>query len=445
MCIQLMHMNFFKKFKSAWGLVESLDNSFEGSRNLLRDMDFMAYSGSACSPAFCIKLNDFSTYDEAYRRCAPLSDVIDRNARALANANWWLTDNETDTDSLDKFPALKELLDKPNPLQSWSEFMSQLDVYRSLYGEVFVWAVVPIGATTLEATALWVIKPDYIRIELTNKLYFQSEVEDIVKNYYLNVGGKQTLLEKEHVLHIKDTYQNLNFNPTNIRGVSRIVSLENPIKNIIQAYEAIYSLNRDRGAQGILSNDTKDKIGALPVTPNEKEAIQNTYTENYGLLKNQLKVIITDASLKWQQMSYSVKDLMLFEGIQENITQITNTFGYPYELLGHKDGVTFANKLEAKKWHYQDTIIPTAKMYSEKFTSFFGLEGYKLYADFSDVEALKEAALSKADALYRSNQALEIAYRNGIISLEEWRQSIDLDQQIEGNTMYNGSSSEENG
>lgn len=415
--------------------MSSLENN-EGAENAMRNMDFFAYTGSSCSPAFCINLNTYEGIDEAYNKCSPLSTVIGRNALSMANAKWWVTD-EKDENVIDKYPNLKSLLKKPNPLQSWDEFIIQLDTYRQLDGEVFVWAAVPVGYTVADASSLWVIRRNYINIIQTKKLYNQTRIDGIISKYYLNIGNEKTELNKEHILHIKDTYQNLNFSPTNIRGVSRIKGLEDPIKNIVIAHEAIYSLNKDRGAQGIISNETKDKIGNISLTPLEIEQLQKTYEDNYGLLKNQFKIIFSNNPLRWQQMSYNVKDLMLFEGIQENVKQITDAYGYPYDLLSNDRNSTFTNKLEAKKWYYQDTIIPIAKIYSEKFTSFFGIED-RLYADFSEVESLKEAELSKADALHRYSQAIDILYKAGLISLEEARSKIDMDSKIEGGTMYEG-------
>ena len=165
----------------------------------------------------------------------------------------------------------------------------------------------------------------------------------------------------------------------------------------------------------------------------------------YGLSARQAKVIVTNASLKWQQMTFSVKDLMLFEGINKNIQLLCDAFGYPYELLGNDSGVTYANKLEAKRSFYQDSIIPISKIYAEKFTEFFGLEGVSVAIDYSDVECLRMAEKEQAEAFYRKNEAMRIAYEKGVVSTAEWRLYIGYDEEIYKPDQDNGQDSAEEG
>ena len=212
---------------------------------------------------------------------------------------------------------------------------------------------------------------------------------------------------KRQVLHIKDVNQNIDFAPNDLRGSSRLLGLETSLANIIQAEEAIYTMNRDRGAIGILSNDQKDISGTIPLTDEEKESLRNQYQSLYGLSARQAKVIITNASLKWQSISFNVKDLMLLEGIEKNIQLIADALGYPYDLLSTSKGVTYENKAEAKKLLYQDSIIPIANLYAEKLTGFFGLENAKIEFDFSDIECLKKSEKEAAETLYQLNQAMQ--------------------------------------
>ena len=285
-----------------------------GASNGLAGMDFMAWRGDACTPGFVLNLQDYAGLDKAYNRCSTLSTTANRIAMAMANGKAWIVDDK-DNDTSDRHPAVKRLLTSPNPLQTWTEFIMQMDVYRQIYGEVFVWAPAPVGFGPRDAFALWVINPQFISIDLSNKLYFQNSADEIIVNYYLNVGGSRTLLDKKNILHVKDSNQNLSFSPTNIRGRSRLKGLEDSIKNIVQAEEAIYALNKDRGALGILSPDNNND--GLVLTPKEKEDINHLYRTQYGIHRNQWKVLMSTMSMKWQTMSFNVRDLMLIEGMDK--------------------------------------------------------------------------------------------------------------------------------
>lgn len=406
--------------------------SFKGAKNALRGKDFFCFTGLGCSPAFRLDLKNCGGLNTAYKRCSPLATVISRNAMSLANGNVYVVDQ--DDNELKKYKWVISLLNEPNPIQTKTEFLFQLDTYRQLYGEVFVIKNIPVGFS--EPTSLWVINPEYIDIDLTGKLYNQSNIADIVKKYSLLTPKGKVEIDQENILHIKDVYQNIDFCHTNIRGFSRVVGLEDHINNIIIASEAIYSLNKDRGAQGILSNENKDPMGSIPMTPVEKKELHDEMQDQYGLLKGQWKVILSQFPLRWQSMTFNAKDLQLFEGLQENIKRIADAFGYPYELLATAQGATFNNKKEAKKLHYQDTIIPMSLLYGEKLSKFLGIEEGKLILDYSHVEALKEAEKDKASTISTLTNAYKVLYELNVVTLEEVRLALNYNTQFTGNTFY---------
>lgn len=430
---------FLFEIKRMMGFLNKIRNfSFKGKINAgsgitsieeaIRNYSFMEWRPGNGLPDICIDLDSITGITEAYNKCSSIATIINRNSSALINGKWWLTDKK-DNDVLNKYKGIAALLDKPNPIQSWSEFLMLVDVYRQLYGEAFVYAVVPDGFSLQDASALWAVNPNYVSIKLSGKMYLQSNAEEIIEGYILNVNGTAIEVDRRYMLHIRDVNQNVNMSANDIRGRSRLVGLDKSVRNIIQAEEAIYALNKNRGAQGILANKTSDKIGHQQIDDEEKERIQRKFNTNYGLRSNQDTVIITNADLSWQQMSFNVKDLMLFEGMENNIKRIAEAFNYPFELL-NTTNIAYSNKVEAKRELYQGNIIPVSKIYAEKFTSFFGLDRAFFVIDFAEVECLKKTETEKAETLYKQNQALKIAYEKGIISLAEWRLAIGMDEEI---------------
>lgn len=407
----------------------NIRNWFKRNSNIGVGAQFFTFTGDKCTPEFTVDFNSIYGINDAYDKCSTLKAIVNRMALVIANVKMWIVD-DSGNDVSDKYNDLAVLLKRPNFIQTWTEFMQQLDVYRQLYGEAFIYASVPVGFNNANATALWVLNPLFIDIESNGRLYDQSDIENIGLRYIFNSSGQRRDLDPRNVLHIKDVNQNIDFAPNDLRGSSRLLGLETSIANIIQAEEAIYSMNRDRGAIGILSNDQKDISGTIPLSDDEKESLRNQYQSLYGLSARQAKVIITNASLKWQSISFNVKDLMLLEGIEKNIQLIADALGYPYELLSTSTGVTYENKSEAKKLLYQDSIIPIANLYAEKLTGFFGLENAKIEFDFSNIECLKKSEKEAAETLYQLNQAMQTAYNNGVISRAEWRLAIGMDEDV---------------
>lgn len=376
----------------------------------------------------------------AYNICPPVNGIINRKARAFTNGKWWILDKEGNEATGAKVSGLQKLLKKPNPLQSWNQLLSQAKVYEQVFGEVFFFAIIPAGfSDKSKIKALWVVPNWIINVRLTGKHYFQTELADIIEGYDISLNGSITPLPDGSVIHIRD----INQNSTDVtRGQSRLASLQDPISNIVAAYEARNVLITRKGALGILSNQTRDAAGAVPLKEGEKEEVQEEF-KKYGLSKEQYQVIITNANLKWQPMTFPTKDLMLFEEIEDDVRAIADNFDYPMYLLGFKEGSTYSNVGEAKKSLYQDTIIPEADGWAEAFTSFFELEGLglKLSVYYDHLDVFQQSEKEKAEAFKVKNEGFKIAYEMGVVTREEWRIGIDYDaDKFLGNTFHNGNS-----
>ena len=369
----------------------------------------------------------------AYNRCAPLSGIIQRKARAINNGKVFLMDDKGKESNVALANDLRKLLAKPNALQTWPELMNMLYTMLSVFGECFVFALKAEGFKNTKS--LWVIPNWLITVETSGKMFLQTDVNQIITGYKVNLQGESTSLKTDDVIHIKDSIINSTYLT---RGQSRLVALRDPISNIIAAYEARNVLITKRGAIGILTNNSKDVAGMIPLEQIEKDKLQDEF-KTYGLNRTQSQVIITSASLQWQSMTYPTKDLMLFEEIEDDVRQIADNFEYPMYLLGFKNGSTFSNVAEAKKALYQDAIIPEAESIYQAFTSYFDTQskGFSIKVFFDHLDILQKSEKDKAEAFKLKNEGLKIAYERKVITREEYRIALDYDPtKFEGETFY---------
>lgn len=421
------------------GIGEKILSKFGYHKGL--PVTWMSWKGDCNSPGFIISLDKMPGLREAYCKCSPVSTIINRLASSMANGKWWIVDKKNN-DVSKNHEYISNLINRPNPLQTRTELIKQIDVYRNLYGITYVYAVVPEGYNLIsDAISLWPINPE--RIEPVFKkdiIYFAQNIEDIIEKYVITIGNTTINVNPKHILTVRDSYGDIcAFDE--FKNISRIGGLYHEVRNIIQAQEAIYALNKDRGAQGIITNKTKDVSGNIPLSPAEKKQIEDEYKKKYGLGENQAKILITDSDLGWQQMSFNVKDLMLFEGIKQNIESIADALNYPFELLANQKGTTYANRSEAIKYLYQDNTIPASIIYNEKFSEFFELGNDRIDIDFSHIAYLKEDEAKQAESRLKRSQSLKIDYTLGVITREEYREMQDMDLIPKGKTFY----SEENG
>ena len=371
---------------------------------------------------------------QVYKKCSPILTVIDRLSTAITNGHWSIVDLKGDPST--KYPQLENLMQKPNLMQSWSDFFIQLDTFKYLYGQAYIYAVVPVGMDKTKTASLWVADPQSVEAvwQTDAKLYYASELKQIIKEYRISLESQTIAVEPEHVLSIIDKREDMNNRQVSFTGESRLNSLEKEIKIVMQAQEAILELNTDRGAMGILTNKKRDQVGSIAMTPEEKADLHNEYRSKFGITKGRHKVMITEADVNWQAMTFSIKDLMLYEGIKECLERIFDTFNYPFELMSNSKDTTFANKNEAKKFLYQDNIIPAAQKYAEIFTTFFGLTDAKFKVDFSHVECLQEGIKERNEAKRALAQTYHTMFQNGIITREEYRKEMGMAEQILGST-----------
>jgi hypothetical protein len=373
---------------------------------------------------------------KALYNCGTLRTVVTRNAQAMANGKWWIVrGNEMENpEILKSYPAISELLENPNPEQDWSELIIQAEIFRQVYGSVFFYASTPEGFGNDAAYRLWAIPPDEVA--------FSGEMAIITTD------GETITVPRDRLCEVRDTGK---FVKPIIRERSqvldthhsRVYSARDAIKNIIQAEEAIYSINRDRGALGFLSLEDKDATIRAALPPAEKESLLAQLRETYGITRNKSKIMVINAAMKWQQMSMSVKDLMLIEGMDKNMETLCNVFDYPKDLL--VSDAKYSNK-QVSKGHYEEAVIPFSQIYAGKLGRFLGLRpGDNFVIDFSHVPAMKEAEEQKAKVYYQKATAVVKLYEDGVLSREEARLEMGYEMEIEGKTMYNQNNNSDGG
>jgi hypothetical protein len=238
----------------------------------------------------------------------------------------------------------------------------------------------------------------------------------------INFNGLRLIVPLKELVIIKDFVPS--FTTLTFPG-SKVKAMALPINNIIGAYDSRRSIINNRGALGILSRDPgTGQYEPMGISEDEKTQLQRDYRK-YGRLSHQWHLIITQATLKWQSMGYSVKDLMLLEEVEEDTRAICAGTNFPPFILGLAD-TTFNNMNSAEKGLYQNSIIPDANNYYDQLTDAFGLEDRNLflYKNFEGVPVLQED--KKENALWRNSlvDAYLKEWKAGACTLNEMRKAL---------------------
>ncbi len=257
-----------------------------------------------------------------YESCSPLAAIINLCAEAFTNAHIQAikTTTENPVRGLDK--EWQKLLDTPNWQQSQKQFFKQLYTYRKLAGWVYVKKVYPSGFRD-RPSALWVLPPWTLQFRPKNLTAFFNLTEDNPRNEIIfSWAGYSEVLDPKDLIFIPDNTNT--FNELTWLPHSRIMSMQQPITLLLSILEANNTLVNNKGALGIISNETQVNGTSVPWLPGQKEQVQEQYQRGYGLTRHKWQMPITEASLKYTPDAFDVNPRgikVLYNQIQQDLRQ----------------------------------------------------------------------------------------------------------------------------
>lgn len=310
---------------------------------------------------------------------------------------------------------INDLINKPNGVQSWSDVVYSMSVQDALYSNVVAYCPLrSFGQRNLIIT----LPNNKIQINLSGKKLKQMEMNDLITSFVFTYddGSKETI-ELQDSIYLT-TADGMNI----VRPISRIDSLRLPLSNIMASYNKRNVLLENLGAIGILSSQSNDMGGAIPMTPEERQKIQKDW---YRRQKDEL--IITESNVNWQPMSYPTRDLMLFEELTEDKLAIIDAFGLNYNLFSSDKGATFTNVRDSIRMAYTDTIIPETQQIYDSMIAQWGLQGeYYLKADFNHLPILQDDENQKATAHKTKVETVKMINELVPLTEDQLKQLLDL-------------------
>ena len=341
-----------------------------------------------------------------------LRAVINKRASMMASNKPCLYKDDKEVEN----HWLLDMIKKPNAIQSWADVVYTMSVQDALYSNTFCYA----PARLMNIRNLFVPLPaNKIKMNLSGKKLKQMDANDLIEYFTFKYDDdSQERIDWNDMIYLT-TDDGMNI----VKPTSRIETLKYPLSNIKASYHKRNVLLENIGAIGILSAQQNDMGGAIPMTPEEKNDIRKDW---YNRQKDEL--IITEANVNWQPMSYPTKDLMLFEELTEDKLAIIDAFGMNYNLFSSTSGATFSNVKDSIRMVYTDTIIPETQSMYDSIIKQFGLdiEGYKLHAEFDHLPVLQHDEERSANVFKLRTDAVEKVINLGLISTDEARAILDL-------------------
>lgn len=306
---------------------------------------------------------------QQYRSSLYVFACISKIAQAVGRIDFELyriINSKGDMKEIGVHPVI-DLLYKPNPYQSKSEFWEITMVNLKAAGNAF-WLKVRNDRGVV--TELWNLRPDWMTVV--------QDPQQFVKEFRFKLpDGKEEVFMPEEILHFKGSPDPLSQH----LGMSVL----RPAQVIVQTDEYMTRYNRDF----FLNSARPDAVIKNPkknLDAEQKEDIREGWAVRHKGFKNIFNVAVLDGGLEYQQISLNQKEMEYIEGKKFTRDDILVAFQVPKIMLSIVEDVNRANAETGLAIFLGQTIAPEMKRIVEKINEQLVIPdfGDDLELDFDD-------------------------------------------------------------
>lgn len=297
---------------------------------------------------------------QTYQKSMYVFACVSKTAKKVASIDWELykiKNRVGDTQEIFVHEAL-DLLYRPNPFQTKTEFFEKYMINKLLAGEAYILKVRDNAGNVVE---MWNLRPDHVRIIKDSELF--------IKAYeFTKDDGTTVIFKPEDV--IRDAYPS----PLDeYGGISALHSSEARVstEEFATKYQKNFFLNNARpdfiiSTEGMIDQEQKDEI---------KEKFEKRHK---GFKKGGLGAFF-EGGIKYQQVSISQREMDYIESLKMTRDDILVAFGVPKPIVAITEDVNYANAETAMKVFLSETVVPEINRLTEK------LNENLIYPEYGDV------------------------------------------------------------
>jgi HK97 family phage portal protein len=312
---------------------------------------------------------------KAYKALTINSNIVSTKA---------LITKEQSLKEVENHPLL-DLLDCPNPDQSFSDFLKNILGYKLITGNAYIYGLIPdIGLNSGKIVGLSVLPSQLVSIIGTNQN---------VEHYHIN--GSNLKLSKEQVLHIK--YWNPDWqNGLQLYGQSPLKAARKPLDLSNKLYDTQTSIVQNKGAYGMLYDETE------ALSPEQMQQLKDRFQNATAN-----EIMMVSAKLGWVQFGVPTEDLQLIEQQNLSLRDLCNIYQVPSILLGDDTQKTYSNYEQAEKSLIYNVIVPELTGIRDALNKWllkdYNKGGKKYFIDF-DITVLPQLAKDLTEVVAQLSQ-----------------------------------------
>jgi len=236
------------------------------------------------------------------------------------------------------------VIDRPNPHQGWSEFVENLQGFKEITGNTYVHGV----EVDQAFGELWVMPAHLVEIVSS------GNVESVIRGYRITEYVYDIELDAEEVMHMK--YWNPDYSSvgSHLYGMSPIRAARDVVTQSNDTFTAQQRALQNMGAEGMLALDEDN------VTDKQLSDFRKDLNRRGQGPDNYKKMLVSTAKWRWEHFGISPVDLNIIEAMRESKRELADIYGIDTTLLNDPENKIQANKSEARRELYYETILPKA-------------------------------------------------------------------------------------
>ena len=237
---------------------------------------------------------------------------------------------------------LKKLLERPNPKQSWAQFVGQIETYLGINGNAFVY---PVRTHFSGIAELWVFSSSEVTPQRTNNKF------EPVSSWTLNFGDSMRTVMPDELIHIK-----LNNSSDKLFGISPMYVARINVE--MQNAAGVWNKSTlENGARPSMILKTRGNL-----TRQQTRMLKEEVRAGYQGAENNGNIMVVPEEIEATPTGFTAVEMDFVEGMTMNSRAICVAYNVPSELVGDVANKTYANLAEARSQYAKSCVVPELEL-----------------------------------------------------------------------------------
>jgi len=279
---------------------------------------------------------------------------------------------------------------KPNPLQTWAEWLELYKTLIRLTGNAYIYKLsVTEGANVGKILGVYLLPSHLMNIVLKQNADLMS-LESPVGGYKLISGETGITFTEDEVTHIKYANPNYDTDGSHLYGLSPLRAILKNIESSNTALDLNIKTMNNGGAFGFVHSK-----GQTPLTADQAKGIKDRIKESFNDKDKLSQIMGVSAEIGFTRIGMTTDELKLFDYLNFDQKQICNALGWSDKLLNNDAGAKYDNVNQFRKQVVVDNIIPDLNLLTEAFDTdilpnFKGYENTCLKFEYSELPEMQQ-------------------------------------------------------